>query len=84
MQYLFGTYILIIEFNKWRKCRWKQAGPVGDGAALSVLGTLFNELHWPTLEVWKDQSFVILHKVYCWNMSIDKAKYMPLSQIKTH
>ena len=38
---------------------------------------MFDELEWPSLEVRRDQSSLLLiHKIHCGAMSIEKDKYM--------
>ena len=42
---------------------------------------MLDELQWPNLEAWRDQSSLpFFHKIHCGTMSIDKDKYLTLSQ----
>ena len=57
---------------RWTYRRWRNT---------SSVGKILYELQWPTLEARRDQSSLLFfHKVHCVNMSIDKDKYLTLSQ----
>ena len=82
MQPPFGALIVKLRFNKWRRyrrtaarwtCRrWRNTSSVGE---------MLDELQWPTLEARRDQSSLLFfHKIHCGTMSIDKDKYLTLSQ----
>ena len=56
----------------WTCRRWRNTSSVGE---------MLNELQWPTLEAWRDQSSLLFfHKIHCGTMSIDKDKYLIPSQ----
>ena len=45
------------------------------------VGEILDELQWPTLEARRDQSSLLFfHKIHCGMMSIDKDKYLTLSE----
>ena len=45
------------------------------------VGEMLDELQWPTLAAWGDQSSLLfLHKIHCGTVSIDKDKYLTPSQ----
>ena len=57
---------------RWTSRRWPSTSSVGE---------MLDELQWPTLEAQRDQSSLpIFHKIHCGIMSIDKDKYLTLSQ----
>ena len=56
----------------WTRRRWRNTNSVGE---------MLHELKWPTLEARRNQSSLLLfHKIHCGIMSIDKDKYLTLSQ----
>ena len=67
MQYLFGTHIVKLRFNRWRGTE--------DGSLLDlqeVAGEMLDELQWPILEAQRGQSSLLFfHKIHCGTMSID-------------
>ena len=77
MQHLFGADIQQVEkvqrmAARWTCRRWRNTSSVGE---------MLNELQWPTLEARRDQSSLLFfHKIHCGIMSIDKDKYLTLSQ----
>ena len=82
MQHPFGALIVKLRFNKWRRYRGRQpAGPAGGGATLEVLakcsmscnGQLWRPVGISPLSL----SFI---KIHCGILSIDKDKYLTLSQ----
>ena len=57
---------------RWTCRRWRNTSSVGE---------LLIELQWPSLEARRDQSSLLFfHKIQCGIMSIDKDKYLTLSQ----
>ena len=52
---------------------------------MSSIGKMLDELKWPSLEAWRDQSSLLLfHKIHCEEVSIEKDKYMtPAHSLKT-
>ena len=57
---------------RWTCRRWRNTSSVGE---------MLDELQWPTLEAWRDQSSLLFfHKIHCGTMSIDKDKYLTPSQ----
>ena len=78
MQHLFGAHIVKLRFYKWKRyrtCRrWRNTSSVGE---------MLDKLQWPTLEAQRDHSSLLFfHKIHCRIMSIDKDKYLTLSQRK--
>ena len=61
---------------RWTCRRWRNKSSVGE---------MLNELEWPSLEAWRDQSSLLLfHKIHCGAVSIEKDKYMtPAHSLKT-
>ena len=56
----------------WTCRRWRNTSSVGE---------MLDELQWPTLKAPRDQSSLLFfHKIHCGIMSIDKDKYLTLSQ----
>ena len=56
----------------WTCRRWRNTSSVGE---------MLDELQWPTLEAREDQSSLLFfHKIHCGTKSIDKDKYLTLSQ----
>ena len=50
---------------------------------ISSVGEMLDELQWPTLPAWRDQSSLLFfHKIHCGTMSIDKDKFDPVSEYK--
>ena len=60
----------------WTCRRWQNTSSVGE---------MLDELEWPSLEAWRDQSSLLLfHKIHCGAVSIEKDKYMtPAHSLKT-
>ena len=57
---------------RWTCSRWRNTSSVGE---------MLDELQSPTVEARRDQSSLLFfHKIYCGTMSIDKDKYLTLSQ----
>ena len=57
---------------RWTCRRWRNTSSVGE---------MLDELQWPTLEAWRDQSSLLFfHKIHCGTMSIDKDKYLTHSK----
>ena len=56
--------------------RWRNTSSVGE---------MLDELEWPSLEPWRDQSSLLLfHKIHCGAVSIEKDKYItPAHSLKT-
>ena len=52
---------------------------------MSSVGVMLDELEWPFLEAWRDQSSVFLfHNIHCGAVFIEKDKYMtPAHRLKT-
>ena len=52
---------------------------------MSSVGVMLDELEWPSLEAWRDQSSLFLfHKIHCGAVFIEKDKYMtPAHRLKT-
>ena len=61
---------------RWTCKRWRNTTSVGE---------VLDELEWPSLEAWRDQSFLLLfHKIHCGTVSMEKGKYMaPAHSLKT-
>ena len=61
---------------RWTCRRWRNTSSVGE---------MLDELEWPSLEAWRDQSSLLLfHKIHCGAVSIEKDKYMtPAHSLKT-
>ena len=60
----------------WTCRRWRNTSSVGE---------MHDELGWPSLEAWRDQtSLLLFHKIHCGAVSIEKDKYMtPAHSLKT-
>ena len=60
----------------WTCRRWRNTSSVGE---------MLDELEWPSLVAWMDQSSLLLfHKIHCGAVSIEKDKYMiPAHSLKT-
>ena len=44
---------------------------------MSSVGKMHEELEWPSIEAWREQSSLLLfHKIHCGAVSIEKDKYM--------
>ena len=57
---------------RWTCRRWRNTSSVGE---------ILDELEWPSLEAWRDQSSLLLfHKIHCGAVSIEKDKYMTPAQ----
>ena len=57
---------------RWTCSRWRNTSSVGE---------MLDELQSATVEARRDQSSLLFfHKIYCGTMSIDKDKYLTLSQ----
>ena len=52
---------------------------------MSSVGEMLDELERPSLEAWRDQSFLLLfHMIHCGAVSIEKDKYMtPAHSLKS-
>ena len=52
---------------------------------MSSVQEMLDELEWPSLEAWRDQSsFLLFHKIHCEAVLIEKDKYMtPAHSLKT-
>ena len=61
---------------RWTCRRWRNTSSVGE---------MLDELEWPSLEAWREQSSLLLfHKIHCGAVSIEKDKYMtPAHSLKT-
>ena len=61
---------------RWTCRRWRNT---------SSVGVMLDELEWPSLEAWRDQSSLFLfHKIHCGAVFIEKDKYMtPAHCLKT-
>ena len=61
---------------RWTCRRWRNTSSVGE---------MLDELEWPSLEVRRDQSSLLLfHKIHCGAVSIEKDTYMtPAHSLKT-
>ena len=61
---------------RWTCRRWRNTSSIGE---------MLDELEWPSLEAWRDQSSLLLfHKIHCGAVSIEKDKYMtPAHSLKT-
>ena len=59
----------------WTCRRWRNTSSVGE---------MLDELEWPFLEAWRDQSLLLFHKIHCGAVSIEKDKHMtPAHSLKT-
>ena len=76
-QHPFGALIVKLKFNRWRRYR----GTCRKWRNTSSVGEMLDELQWPTLEAWVDQSSLLFfHKIHSGIMSIDIDKYLTPSQ----